>query len=138
MEWNKILYLGEYFKSCRVKERGQHTTKVGLEGCILSSANTHIPLVSFNDWYNMSCPSTFLLAIVKTLLFRNFWDTVSVKNINIFFFWGEYFILIIKYACTHRPDCTLTTLKMTWLPYYLNIELLLTCTLFLQSDQSQV
>jgi len=53
------------------------TTNEGLAGCILSSARTQIPLVSFSDWYNMSWPSTFLLAIVNTLLLRNFCDTVS-------------------------------------------------------------
>ncbi len=45
------------------------TVKLELPGEIFSSARTQIPLVIFMDWYNMSWPSTFRLAIVNTLLF---------------------------------------------------------------------
>jgi len=56
------------------------TMKLVFPGCILSSASTQMAFVSFTDWYNMSCPSTLRLAIVNTLLFLSFCDTVSAAQ----------------------------------------------------------
>lgn len=51
--------------------------KLGLPGWMRSSASTQMPLVSFRDWYSMSCPSTFLLATVKMLLLCSLLLTAS-------------------------------------------------------------
>ena len=56
------------------------TVKLGLDGAILSSASTLMPLLSLRDWYSMSWPSTLRLAMVKMLLFRSFCDTVSEQT----------------------------------------------------------
>ena len=59
------------------------TLKSELVGEILSSANTQIPLVSLSDMYSMSWPSTLRLAIVNTLLFFSFCETVSKNRVTI-------------------------------------------------------
>lgn len=52
----------------------------GLPGWIFNSFRTHIPFVSFKDWYSISWPSTLRFAIVNTLFCCIFCTTASIWN----------------------------------------------------------
>uniref|UniRef100_A0A6B0U9C3 Putative secreted protein n=1 Tax=Ixodes ricinus TaxID=34613 RepID=A0A6B0U9C3_IXORI len=74
-----------------------------------------MPLVSFRDWYSMSWPSTFLLAIVKMLLFCSFWETWSAVRLTLSrvywtSFWaGMSFQVARNTRLSIRPSSVLST-----------------------------
>lgn len=58
----------------------RYTCSDELLGFSVISMRQRTPLLSLTDWYTMSCPSWFLLAIVNTLWGDNFCSIASVKQ----------------------------------------------------------